>query len=165
MALLNVIKWDEDILRQKTVDVDLPPTPELKKLAFDMIQTMETLNGVGLSTPQINRTEKMFVMRMKNTMAIVINPVIRRVGEKVVSHEEGCLSLPGVTVNVPRPKFIWVDYYDAAGRLHSNVKLAKVEARIFQHEFDHLKGVLIVDYVKDEITAYPELSSVHDSHI
>jgi len=149
---LKIVKFDEVALRQPTYDVETPLSDELLALVNSMTETMQAADGVGLATPQVNRSERIFVMHNPDTgiERVCINPTITKRWGKVTTAEEGCLSLPGVTVKVPRHKFIKLDYTDASGTRHTNKKFRGLDARIIQHEYDHLQGKLIVDYARND---------------
>ena len=148
--ILPIVEMDEVILRRKTSDVDFPASDEVNALVRDMIDTLNNANGYGLAAPQVNRTERVFIARNGSRVLVFINPEITRRWGKTTGATEGCLSLPGVTVVVPRPKFIKIDYTDENGVRHTNQKFRGHDARVLQHEYDHLEGRLIVDYVKRE---------------
>lgn len=143
---LQVVKFDESVLRQETKDVDIPVPGDIKLLAAQMIQTMVEAKGLGLAAPQVDRPERLFVAVLADTYHVFINPVIVETSDAQSTDEEACLSLPGVVVKVRRPKIVWVTYYDAAGVLHERKKFKRMHARVVQHELDHLEGKLIVDY-------------------
>lgn len=101
--------------------------------------------GVGLSAPQIGLSLRIFVVDYRGLQQAFVNPTIIRVSENETSAMEGCLSIPGVEVHVSRPKMIWMDYWDENGKEHPNQKFRRMEARIIQHEYEHLQGILITD--------------------
>lgn len=124
-------------------------SPEIQQLIDDMIVTMKNKGGVGLAAPQVNQSLRMFVMKSWPgvPLTVVINPkieYIEREGKKKSS--EGCLSIPGRTLTVPRYKEIHLSYYNRNGEFVSE-EVKGFKAIISQHEYDHLNGVLIVDLV------------------
>ena len=143
---LDIVEFDEVALRQETHDVEIPPSGGIKLLASNMIRAMINAKGVGLAAPQVNRSERIFVASFNKQYHIFINPTIVERSDATGTEEEACLSLPGVTVRVKRPKFIRVNYYDAAGKFYERKKFKRMHARIIQHEFDHIEGRLISDY-------------------
>ena len=147
--ILKIVEFDEEVLRQETEEVEIPPSGEVKLLAAQMLATMDGADGLGLAAPQVNRSERIFVTNLWGKYHVFINPVIERVSEDVGTEKEACLSLPGVMVRVRRPKMVWVTYYDAAGKLYESKKFKRRDARVVQHEMDHLSGKLIVDYASD----------------
>lgn len=144
--ILKIVEFDEKILRQKAVEVELPVPGEVKLLATQMIQTMIANNGLGLAAPQVDHSERMFVAVLGSEYHVFINPIIDEYSDSQSTDQEECLSLPGVTVSVRRSKIVRVTYYDASGTLHARKKFKRMDARVVQHEYDHLNGKLIVDY-------------------
>ena len=144
--LLDIVKFDEVALRQKTHDVEIPPSGDIKLLASNMIRAMIDADGLGLAAPQVNRSERIFVAVFNEQYHVFINPTIVERSDSTGTKVEECLSLPGVSVPVKRPKFIRVSYYDAAGTFYERKKFKRMDARIIQHEHDHLEGQLISDY-------------------
>ena len=137
-------------LRRTAVDVT-EFDAELRKLVASMIETMLAANGVGLAAPQIGRNLNLFVMRGGNDnreMRVVINPkTIIEVGEDVSTANEkieSCLSIPGILGRVTRCHEVRCVYWDENGHRHEE-SLKGMDARIYQHERDHLVGKLFVD--------------------
>lgn len=143
---LEIVEFDEEILRQETEEVDVPPTGNVKLLTARMIQMMIAVDGLGLAAPQVNRSERIFVATLGGDYHVFINPVIDETSGGHGTDVEACLSLPGVTVKVRRAKILRITYYDAAGNIHERKKFKRMDARVIQHEMDHLDGKLIVDY-------------------
>ena len=144
--ILSIVEMDEVVLRQETYEVDDHLT--VQSLIRDMFDTLDSACGYGLSAIQVNRSERVFVFQDKGRSLVFINPVITRQWGKIVTAEEGCLSLPPVLVKVPRHKFIKIDYMDEHGTWNTNRKFRGHDARVIQHECDHLAGKLIVDYAR-----------------
>jgi peptide deformylase len=153
--VLNVLKItnadEAEILQALSVDADFNPgiNQDIKELCADMIETlMSKPNGVGLAAPQVGRNLNIFVMRImeegqKDEYISLINPhTINETGKKIVARE-GCLSIPGVEGDVERFPQVSCTYWDAEGNQHMTV-FYDFQARIYQHEFDHLKGILYV---------------------
>lgn len=110
-----------------------------------MEDTTIAADGLGLAAPQVNRTERVCIVRMGNKLTPLINPKITFKSVDVEVAEEGCLSLPNVWLQVPRSASIVVEYLDAKGASQERM-LEHLDARVVQHELDHLDGKLIVDY-------------------
>lgn len=145
VAILPIIIGpDNPILRKKTKPVK-KVTKELRQLLKDMAETMIEANGVGLATPQVNRAERVCIAVIGRKMTALINPKITAKSKEKDVDQEGCLSLPNVWIDVPRPVSITLEYMDLKGKKQER-KLEKFDARVVQHELDHLDGVLIVDY-------------------
>lgn len=119
--------------------------PVERMLIASMFETVATYKGVGLAAPQVGINEQIFVIDTGKEAMVVINPkIIKTAGSDVM--EEGCLSIPRVMVDVKRAKSVWVEFTDQQGRRIKG-RLNGIVARIFQHEYDHLHGKLILDYL------------------
>ena len=149
MAILQIRKWGDPVLRQKAKEVERV-TDLHKRLIADMIETMREAPGVGLAAPQVGVLERIFVWEVGDEYGAVINPHIVAAGDEEVEGEEGCLSLPGLYYPVTRPETVTVEGIDENG---DPVKLDADEllARVCQHEIDHLDGVLFIDHLPDEL--------------
>ena len=113
----------------------------------DMIETMHEASGVGLAAPQVARTERICIAVIGGKVTPLINPKITKKSKATDIDQEGCLSLPNVWLQVPRSVEIDLEYTDVKGKKQER-KLTHFDARVVQHEVDHLDGVLIVDYAK-----------------
>ncbi len=138
----------DPVLKEKTRPVK-KITPEIKALIQEMAKTMYEQKGVGLAANQIGVIDRLAVIDPGNDFKVLINPEIIWKNKKKIVEEEGCLSLPSVTVKVPRWEKIKVRYQDENGK---TVVLAAegLLARIIQHELDHLDGCLIIDRATEE---------------
>ena len=116
----------------------------LERLAQDMLRIMRENEGVGLAANQIGRLKRIFVAAYEDQEFVVINPVVEWSSESTEKDEEGCLSLPGTRVEIERPYAVTVTGKDTSGTL-VRLEAEGLLARIFQHEIDHLNGVLILD--------------------
>ncbi|HJJ56201.1 MAG TPA: peptide deformylase [Methanocorpusculum sp.] len=121
-------------------------TQDLIKLLDEMIPFLSTCNGVGLAAPQIGISQRFFVMNIDNRIRKVINPEILSMSNTQIDIEEGCLSFPGIHQLVRRPTDIKVKYQTISGD-YKTESLRGYDARVFQHEYDHLNGVLFLDRV------------------
>ncbi len=126
--------------------------PELKKLVEDMREQMFKSKGLGLAAPQVGKSIRVCLVCLNHDtpaeMIIpMVNPKISAHKEDCVLGEEGCLSLPGFYGNVERWTNISVDFHDTNGDKHF-LQLDDLNARVVQHEIDHLDGILFVDRVK-----------------
>ena len=116
----------------------------LERLTEDMLATMHEREGVGLAANQVGRLRRVLVAGVEDDEYVLVNPAIEASSEETEAGAEGCLSIPGIQVEVERPVSVTVSGQDTAGnpvRLEAEGLLA----RIFQHEIDHLDGVLILD--------------------
>lgn len=116
----------------------------LSRLAEDMLATMREHDGVGLAATQVGRLKRIFVASLEDEEYAIVNPVMEIHTEETETDHEGCLSLPGVQVEVERPYGITVTGSDSEGNPVS-VDATGLLARIIQHEIDHLDGITILD--------------------
>jgi len=147
MALRTIIIGaGTPILRQKAERVS-SFGKEFQKLLKDLRETAEHVKGAGLAAPQVDVSLAVTVARLSGEFTPLINPEIIWRSEETLIGEEGCLSLPDIWVHVPRAKEIIIRSLDEKGREQER-KLRDVDARVAQHEIDHLNGKLIVDYAQ-----------------
>ena len=145
MAILPIIiGQDNPLLRTKTKKVGAM-TKEVQKLAKDMAETMMEANGVGLAAPQVGSDLRLCLVPINGIARALIDPEITWKSEETSIDEEGCLSLPGVFLPITRSTAVTIKYTDIKGAPQER-RLEGFEARVAQHETDHLDGVLIVDY-------------------
>ena len=119
--------------------------PVERMLIAAMFETMTACRGVGLAAPQVGINEQIFVVDTGKDIFAAINPrIIKTAGNEVM--EEGCLSIPRVLVDVKRAKTVWVEFTDQEN-CQVRAQLSGLLAKVFQHEYDHLQGKLILDYL------------------
>ena len=116
----------------------------LRKLAKRMLRTMHDAPGVGLAAPQVGVLQRLLVYDVDDDPQVLVNPVLDEYSEEIEESDEGCLSVPGVTMPVERAVSVRVRGFDASGE-PVDFRAEGFEARVIQHETDHLDGVLIVD--------------------
>jgi peptide deformylase len=116
----------------------------LRKLAKRMIRIMHDAPGIGLAAPQVGVLQRLLVYDVDDDPQVLVNPVLDGFSDEVEELDEGCLSVPGVTMPVTRPVLVRVRAVNAYGDPLEFVADG-IEARVVQHEYDHLEGVLIVD--------------------
>lgn len=133
------------MLRLKTKKV-VRVTKEVTKLIADMEDTLLHADGLGIAAPQIGTDLSICLARIGSRTMPLINPKITWQSHETDIMEEGCLSLPGIQVTITRPTNIIVQYTDIKGRTQER-SLSNLDARVIQHEIDHLNGILIVDYL------------------
>ena len=126
----------------------------IRKLAKDMLITMYSAKGIGLAAPQVGVQKRILVIDLnfedpESPPNVFINPEIISSSASVDTYEEGCLSIPGVYLNVVRPSSIKLSFRDEMGR-PKKMNAEGLMARCIQHEIDHLNGVLFVDKVTDQ---------------
>jgi peptide deformylase len=119
--------------------------PAERLIIREMIRAMYDFDGSGLAAPQVGIDEQIFVADAGDGPFAMVNPEILAVTGKETFFEEGCLSLPGVRINVKRPESIRVRYLDETGRQVER-ELSGLMSKIYQHEGDHLFGRMIIDY-------------------
>lgn len=120
----------------------------LVRLTEDMFTTMYEAAGIGLAAPQVGVQKRFFVYDHGEGMGVVLNPrIVESDGEW--AYEEGCLSIPGLSWEIVRPKQIHLEGVDLEGN-EVSIEADELEARLFQHELDHLEGVLLVDHLDGE---------------
>ncbi len=119
-------------------------TNEIKDFTLQMKKAMEENNGVGLAAPQIGRLERIIAVKGEKEIVFFINPVILKKSKECQVIEEGCLSLPDCFLKIKRPKRITIKALNLKGK-EIILNLENLEARVFQHEVDHLDGILIFD--------------------
>ena len=141
---LKIRYYGDPCLRQKAERVkDVGPAERM--LIQSMLVTMENAKGIGLAAPQVGINQRIFVVDAGQGPIVFINPeILKREGDLEVL-EEGCLSIPDVTINVKRRQKVVVKYMDENGRVCQK-EFSDLTARVIQHENDHLDGKMIVDY-------------------
>lgn len=150
MTILQIITLPDPLLRKVSAPIERIDQ-DVRKLAADMLETMYEAPGVGLAAVQVGVLRRLVVLDTAKDgespqPLVLINPEIVRLGSEMRQHEEGCLSLPDVRVDIERPGWLKVRYLDLDGKsqeLEANGLLATA----IQHEIDHLNGKLIIDFL------------------
>jgi peptide deformylase len=150
MSVLEIRKFPEKVLKEQTVEVEKEEflDPSFQKLVDDMIETAISVDAMGLAAPQIGISKKLFIVRKDKTtkeFEVFVNPVIVIQKDKVTHHGEGCLSVPGQSFGVKRCKSVTLDAYDRNGKPRLAKSRTKIQAFAFQHEMDHLNGILVYE--------------------
>ena len=147
--MVNVITIENDVLKEKSApvsDID----EDTRNLIGKMIEILEKNKGVGLAAPQIGEKKRIFITQIPgDILRVFINPEIIQTSQELESYEEGCLSIPGVWANVVRPYAITIQAWDMKGKVHK-IETEGILARVIQHEFDHLNGVLFTDRLNEK---------------
>ncbi len=144
---MKIVLYGNPTLRKKSEQVELSHiNDELKKTLEEMVTLMRKANGVGLAANQINIGKRFFVLEIEGTVKKVINPEIVEASEEMAEYEEGCLSIPGIYKKVVRPEKIKVKYLNENGE-EKVEELEEMWSRAFQHEYDHLEGILFTDRI------------------
>lgn len=152
---LPVYLYGHPVLREVSEEIS-PDYPELKSLIANMFDTMYASEGVGLAAPQIGRNDRIIVIdadpvaesfpECAGRKLVLINPELEILDGDKVSRSEGCLSLPGLSENVPRIEHIRLNWLDENFEEHEE-EMRGFLARIVQHEYDHLEGRVYIDHI------------------
>jgi peptide deformylase len=148
MPILPILTYPDPVLRLHCEDA-VPGTDDVIGLAENMVETMYSAPGIGLAAPQVGRAIRMLVIDITGPVGdadphVILNPVILEKTE-TTSFEEGCLSLPELTVEITRSRVVHMRYQDLRGDWRDLVA-EDLFAVAIQHEMDHLEGRLILDY-------------------
>lgn len=153
--ILPIVAYGDPVLKQEGEDIE-PDFPGLQTLIDNMFETMYNADGVGLAAPQVGESIRVFVMdteqlKLKDgetgIKQVFINATILNETGNEWNYEEGCLSIPGVRENVSRKPEIEIEYLDENFEYHRQ-KFDGTNARVMQHEYDHIDGILFVDHLK-----------------
>ena len=149
MSILKIAKIGHPILLKKTKEVKEIGSDNIKKIVYDMSETMLDIKGIGLAAPQVHINKRILIFQNpdieeenpKIEITALINPTIEKINEETNDAWEGCLSIPGMLGLVRRYSKINYSGYDLEGNIISK-RAEDSHARIVQHEFDHLNGIL-----------------------
>ena len=156
MAILKIAKLGHPVLLKKTNEISNLNDIDLKKIIYDMSETMIDANGIGLAAPQVHLSHRLFIYRNpdieeeeKIKVSVLINPKIENISNETEDDWEGCLSIPGMSGLVRRSKKIKYSAIDLKGEKVSG-EVEGLYARVIQHEFDHLNGILYTSRLADK---------------
>jgi peptide deformylase len=151
-----IVVYGSPILRLVAKDIDKADYPNLKNLIADMYDTMHKSDGMGLAAPQIGKSIRLFVVDLSaleeedpslaGFKKAFINVHLETLGEETVVMNEGCLSIPKIREDVARHNRVKVTYYDEDWNYYEE-EYEGLKARVIQHEYDHLDGVLFIDKI------------------
>lgn len=135
---------------------------EIRQLIREMLQTMYSAEGIGLAAPQVAVQKQLIAIDCEpdnpaNPPLVLINPTIKHLSRDICVAQEGCLSIPGVYMDVKRPQAVEIAYKDEYGRPQT-LLATELLSRCIQHEIDHLNGVLFIDRVENTLALTQELS-------
>jgi peptide deformylase len=160
----EIVEVGHPVLRERAREIapEELGSPEIQALIDDMIETMRAANGAGLAANQVGETVRVAVVEVRPDnprypykpaipLTVIVNPEIEAVDDDVEQINEGCLSVPNLRGEVPRHMAIRVRYLDREGTEHEEVRRG-LTAGTFQHELDHLDGMLFLDRVSDPAT-------------
>ena len=155
--ILQIAQLGNPSLRQQAKPIDNVRDERIQKLVDALIATAASANGVGIAAPQVAESYRLFIVASRPNLrypnaptmepTAMLNPRIIAHSAEMVKGWEGCLSIPGIRGLVPRYQAIEVEYTSRDGKLHRQ-ELTDFVARIFQHEYDHLDGIVFLDRVE-----------------
>ena len=150
MAILKVARLGHPVLREKSlpVPIDEIRSPEIQRLIDDLVETMREYNGAGLAAPQVGVQKRLFVYDIGDGADVLVNPVIDE-SRGEWTFEEGCLSVPELSWPIVRPKEVHLTGFDLEGN-EVSLEADELLARLFQHELDHLDGVLLLQHLEPD---------------
>ena len=156
MSILKIAKLGHPVLLKKCIEISEYSTETLKKIVYDMSETMIDYNGIGLAAPQVHISKRIIIFRNpdieekeKIQITPLINPEFKPLSDETEDDWEGCLSIPGMQGLVRRYKQITYHGYDLDGNKIEN-KAEGLHARVVQHEIDHLDGILYTNRLTDK---------------
>ena len=162
--ILPIVAYGDPVLKKEAEEID-EKYPDLSKLISDMFDTMYHAKGVGLAAPQIGRSIRLFIVDgspfadeeddepdpkaegIEHFKKVFINPIIEEESGEKWSFQEGCLSIPQIRENVFRKEKVLITYFDENWEFHEET-FEGYAARIIQHEYDHIEGILFTDHLK-----------------
>jgi peptide deformylase len=164
VSVLEIAQVGHPVLRERAAEVspEALRSPEVQQLIDDLIETKRAANGAGLAANQVHDTHRIAVVEVERgnprypykppiPLTVMVNPVLEPVGDETAEINEGCLSVPDLRGTVDRHVTVRVRYLDRDGVQHDEVRRG-LTAGTFQHEVDHLDGVLFLDRVRDPAT-------------
>jgi peptide deformylase len=147
MSSYSVRVYGDPVLKQTARVVD-HVDGALVRLVDDMVETMYDAEGAGLAAPQVGVQRRLFVYDVGDGPEVIINPLIEEVGGEWY-HDEGCLSIPGLRLGIVRPNEVHITGYNLDGK-EVSIEADEFLGRVFQHEVDHLDGILMLERLEDD---------------
>jgi len=147
MAPYTIRVFGDPVLKQRATEID-NIDGALARLAEDMLTTMYDAPGLGLAAPQVGVQKRLFVYDIDDEPSVLVNPVITE-SRGEWTYLEGCLSVPDLHWEIVRPKEILISGYDLDGN-EVEIEADELLARLFQHELDHLDGILLLEHLDDD---------------
>ena len=161
----EITELGNPVLRQRAENVESISDPEIQELIDDLILTAAEASGVGIAAPQVSEALRIFIIAgtasprypdaPETETKVIINPEIVSVSDELEKDWEGCLSIPGLRALVPRHKSIRAVYRDRNANLVEE-SFSDFAARVFQHEYDHINGVVFLDRVESSLEIVTE---------
>tara|TARA_X000000368_G_scaffold343656_1_gene282301 strand:+ start:1399 stop:1929 length:531 start_codon:yes stop_codon:yes gene_type:complete len=156
MSILKITRLGHPLLFQKSKPVNDVKSKEIKKIILDMTETMLDAEGIGLAAPQVHIDKQIIIFRNQELekekeikITALINPKISKVSDETDNEWEGCLSIPGMLGLVKRFSKIKYEGYDIGGNFIQKT-VDGLHARVVQHEYDHLRGIMYINRLVDE---------------
>ena len=153
--ILPIYTYGQPVLREESKAIE-SDYPQIRELIDNMFDTMLKADGIGLAAPQIGLSIRLFIIdanelaknhpECKDFKRVMINPIIKNRSDENIALEEGCLSFPGIHEKVPRSTSVHIEYDDENFNKHEEL-LEGFNARIVQHECDHLNGQVFIDAI------------------
>jgi peptide deformylase len=143
--ILEIKKYPDPVLKKKCQEIR-EISGEIRDLSQDMKETMKRKDGLGLAGPQIGESKRIIIVQTAKGAEVFINPKITGKSREREIMEEGCLSFPGLFLKIRRAREIELEFLDLRGE-KKEMKAEGLSARIFQHEIDHLDGILFIDRI------------------
>jgi peptide deformylase len=174
MTVRDILHVGNPLLRERSREVtaDELRSSETQRLIDDLIETMHAANGAGIAAPQVGELVRIATIEVTHNarypykppipLTVVVNPVLEALDDELVEINEGCLSVPNMRGNVMRHVNLRVQYLDRDGNQHDEIKRG-LTAGTFQHELDHLDGLLFLDRVHDtrSLTTWDQFERFH----
>ena len=174
MTVREILHVGNPLLRERSSEVtrDELASPAMQQLIDDMIDTMHAANGAGIAAPQVGELVRIATVEVTDNprypykpripLTVLVNPIIEQLDEEVVEVNKGCLSVPNMRGNVMRHVNVRVRWWDRSGEEHEEVRRG-LTAGTFQHECDHLDGILFLDRVHDtrSLTTWEQFERFH----
>jgi len=150
----SIVAYGDPVLRTETEEINKKGSIDVRQLSEEMFETMRNASGVGLAAPQIGKSIRLFIVdtspmedkKYPDFKKTFINPEILEESGEEWDFEEGCLSIPGIREDITRYEKLTIRYFDEHWTEHID-EFDGMAARIIQHEFDHLEGILFTDYL------------------
>jgi peptide deformylase len=161
----TIAQLGDPVLRQKARKIENTNSPALRKLVDDLFITVHAVNGAGIAAPQVSESERLIIVCSRPTPrypyapdmkpTVMFNPQIEWMSDEIEKDWEGCLSIPGIRAKVSRSSSIRANYQSREGKT-VRLDLDGFIARIFQHEVDHLEGIVYLDRVENSADIFTE---------
>jgi peptide deformylase len=163
--ILKIVKLGTPVLRENAISIANVSDDTIQDLIDNLIETAKAANGVGIAAPQVSQSYQLFIVASRPNPRYPNAPLMQptaMINPKIISHSlktakdwEGCLSVSGLRGLVPRFQSIEVEYLDRKGKLQRQI-LNDFVARIFQHELDHLNGIVFLDRLESDEDLFTE---------